>query len=200
MTVSPVVSIGQQIRNYIVSAQMPDPDVADTNVTIVEYLMRWNLLGYDELTNMPSGSQYTRAGNALQPLGGGWVTGLDSDGAPFRNVETYGTCAVIYFIADEWTQPSLYRSSQYPRLHLQVWADRSRDADGNPNGVHDAEDKARFVWRLLHPLFHDPANVVHAFDALRVHSTVQGGSWSIMDVPGSDGVLRSDCVYNLHLD
>jgi hypothetical protein len=198
-------SLEQAIRAYIVAATMDDPDVSDARVKITDYLMRHRLLGYDEMVNMPTGSLYSQ-------INGGWVMGTDADGAPFRDVETLGTCLVAAFVADEWAQPSLFRSSQYPRLHLQVWSDRTRDGDGQPTGVHDAEDRARAVWRLLHPLFHDPGNVIHAFGGpdptnpsappqyVRVHSTSQGGTWTIMGVPGTDGVVRADCVYNLHID
>lgn len=171
------VSLHDSIRSYIVNSGVPQQLMASTP----------QLLGYD-----PSGGPYDWAK-------GGWVMGSDPAGNPYRDVESTGLCAIVFYIADEWAAPATFRSAQYPRLHLQVWADPDRDADGSPT-QHNAEDKARHIWRLLHPLFHDPANVIHAFDTLRVHSTVQGGTWSIMEVPNGDGSVRGDCTYNLHLD
>lgn len=130
----------------------------------------------------------------------GWVfSGGDENGDPFRNVAGTGLCAVVLYSADEWAPPANFRSTQYPRLHLVVFADPTRDASGQPI-ARDAEDKAYTIWRALHPLFHDSANVIHQFGDLAVISTVQGGTWTMMDVPNGDGAVRGDCTYNLQID
>jgi hypothetical protein len=128
----------------------------------------------------------------------GWVFSGDLTGDPFRAVEGTGKCAVVLYSFDHWAPSTQLHTARYPRLNVAIYADVSRDAQGNYTG-HDAEDKAEAIYEQINPLFHDAANRVHAFDDLLVVSTLMGNPLSLMDIPDGDGAVRGLVAYDLTL-
>lgn len=147
-----------------------------------------------------AGLGYDPADGPDNEFASGWVFAGDPDGNPYRSVDGTGKAAVVLYSSGEWTLASQYRSTQYPRLYVAVYADHTRDPDTGAPLHHDAKNKVKAIRDLIHPLFHDPANQIHAFGPMRVHSTLQGGPWSVLPVPDKDGLLRGECAYNLHID
>ena len=128
----------------------------------------------------------------------GWVFSGDLTGDPYRSVEGTGKCAVVLYTYDAWSAAGAMHTLRYPRLQIAVYADDTRDQLGNPV-EHDAELRCEAVHWAIHPLFHDAANRVHAFDDLRVISSVQGSALSVMAIPNGDGAVRGVAAYDITL-
>lgn len=128
----------------------------------------------------------------------GWIFQDTADGSPFRDPENTGTCAIVLDSVDTWAAQNNHNTSTFPRLRITIFADPTRDPAGSPL-KYDARVKARKVWEAVNPLFHDAANRVHAFDSLPIVSTLQGGGFSVQDVPNGDGQVRATCGYDLIL-
>jgi hypothetical protein len=128
----------------------------------------------------------------------GWVFSGSNDGIPPRNVEGSEQCAILFMSYSHWSSAVRHHSGQFPILTVSIFADPDRDDNDSPI-AKNAESKAKRVWDVIDPLFHDPRNVVHWFDTLPVISTVQGSPLSILDIPDGDGAVRGTARYNLHL-
>ena len=127
----------------------------------------------------------------------GWVfQGLTPEGRPFRDPEGTGKCAVVLNVRDSWASPNAHNNAMFPMLRVSIFADATRDAGRNIT-QRDADSKAWAVWEVLDRVFHDPGNSKHDWSGVRVVSSVRGGEPGVMDVPGGDGMVRLDVVYNI---
>ena len=129
----------------------------------------------------------------------GWIFRDINDQRPPRNVENTGKAAVLFSQVAHWSNQVRHHTTKFPILTVFIFADPTRDASGSNPIAQDAEDKVRRVWREIDRLFHDPANRIHAFDTLRIVSTVEGSPLSILDVPEGDGMVRGTVRYDIIL-
>jgi hypothetical protein len=129
----------------------------------------------------------------------GWVFSGDLSGDPYRPVEGTGMCAVVIYTYDHWSPGSDRHTLLFPRLQIAIYADDSRDDNGNPTR-HDAEERCVTVYRALRPLFHDAGNQVRQFGTMRVISTLESQSLSLMAIPNGDGAVRGVAAFDVTLD
>lgn len=138
------------------------------------------------------------------PAGGPYESGWAFSGAADniesspRNPGGTGKSALVLYSYDHWAAATMFHTLEYPRLHLAIYADCSRDSSGN-RVKDDGDARAYEIWQRISPLFHDPGNQIHAFDDLRVISTLEGESLSIDEVPSGDGMMRAHVLYDITL-
>jgi hypothetical protein len=70
-----------------------------------------------------------------------------------EHVEGTGGRAVVVRRNSGWVQPGRVRTSEYPLLVLDCWADCDRDSVG-AKAEDNAIDKAYAVYRVIDPLIH----------------------------------------------
>lgn len=151
--------------------------------------------------------RYVRQSSAMQELvadglvgttdGIPWVFRPSVSPAPNANVESSGKCALSFLHYDDWAPQSSRNTLVYPTLRMYIFADRSRDENGNPV-ADDATEKCKQVWDRINPLFHDPGNRIHAFDQFRIVSTLGGSQrLSISPIEDGDGSVEGACSYEL---
>jgi hypothetical protein len=68
-------------------------------------------------------------------------------------VHATGNRAVVIRRVGQWTPPDPVKTSEYPIVQVECWADPDRDGDGNVL-VSNALDKAFAVQRVIDPLLH----------------------------------------------
>lgn len=129
----------------------------------------------------------------------GWIFRDINDQRPPRPVENTGWVSVLFSHTAHWSNQPRHHTSKFPILTVFIFADPTRDASNSNPIKQDSEDKVRRVWKEIDKLFHDPANRIHAFDQLRIVSTVEGSPLSIMDIPGGDGMARGTVRYDIIL-
>jgi len=142
----------------------------------------------------------------------GWIFAGSNDGIPPRSVEGSEQCAILFMSYTHWSAKVPHHSGQFPHLVVSIFADPDRDDNDSPI-ARNAESKAKRVWDVIDPLFHDSGNSIHWFEPspdtsliipedvprLSVISTVQSSPISFLDIPEGDGAVRGTARYNLHL-
>ena len=133
------------------------------------------------------------------PWYSGWVfQGLSDTGEPYRQPEGSGMAAVVVSSRGGWASPNQTNTASFPLLQIFVFADCSRDENGNLS-ARDAESRVRRVAEVVDPLFHDAANRVHSWGTFPVVSCLRHSELSIRDVPNGDGVVRGELTYEVVL-
>jgi len=128
----------------------------------------------------------------------GWVFAGDTEGRPYRVVEGTGKVCIVLFCNGPWSSPSRNHTTEFPLLRVNIYADPDRDENSAPT-KHNAEDKIDQVYKLIKPLFHDAANVVHKFDIMPIISTVGGSALTLLEIPEGDGSVVGAATYEITL-
>jgi hypothetical protein len=128
----------------------------------------------------------------------GWIFRDINDQRPPRSVKNTGWASVLLSQYDHWSNQVRHHTTKFPILTVFIFADVTRDGSGSPI-AQDAEEKVRRVWKEIDRLFHDAANRIHAFDTLRIVSSVESSPLSILDVPDGDGAVRGTVRYDITL-
>lgn len=119
--------------------------------------------------------------------------------ATYRNVEGTGKACVVLSDRTSWAGPNQHNTARFPTLLVEVFADASRDSQGNVV-ADDADRRCKQVWDGLDRIFHDAANVSHVWPlGLKIFSCVRWTELSIDDVPDGDGSVRGTAYYAVQL-
>ena len=77
---------------------------------------------------------------------------FDDDGAP-KALEGSGLAAIVLKRRRGWTSPDMQKTSEFPLLVVECWADNSREEDGTVIKL-DAEDRAAQLYREVDRILH----------------------------------------------
>lgn len=121
----------------------------------------------------------------------------------YRTVEGSGDAAIV--LSQRPGSPSsAYHTSNFPRLQVEIYVDRLRDAQANPVN-HTPEDRCNRIFRVLDRLLHtSPAGGDRIWGdngsgGLRILSSQRDQDIDIVPVPDGDGMVRGLVSYSISL-
>jgi hypothetical protein len=113
-------------------------------------------------------------------------------------VESTSKEAAVLQVEGNWTSANNHNSARFPRLHLEVYSDPTRDANRNVVRT-DAQDKALSVWEKADRHLHRPGGVDEFWTPLVrvIGSTRLDGEPTFSPLSDTDGVQVLSVYYAL---
>lgn len=160
------------------------------------------------LPDVPSSAvQLLRAYGPFQDLVAGGLIGFDStypqgwvfqrtrnSPSSYRIVEGSGKSCVVLSARGTWTAPNIHNTAKFPNLQVEIFADSSRDANGNIT-MEDADRKCYQIYSVIDKLFHDVGSRNTWPLGIAIASCLRQSDIVIDDVPEGDGSVRGTFHY-----
>lgn len=113
----------------------------------------------------------------------GYVVGKVFKFTLLESPERSGGCAIVVRRQVGWAVPDTVKTSEFPRLVIECWADCTRDLGGNKK-AEDAADKALALYKVVDRALHGKRDMTWgaggADPGLRIVTCVRSGEPAVL--------------------